>query len=138
MTSSHHPFPALGTHHTSLEVRDLEASLSFYRDLLGMREVSRGGKEDRIVVLLDIGDGTHLELTHLATPSPTRAEAPWRHLALSVNEIHRAVEILRAAGRPIPVEPREIRLGSIPATIAFFEGPDGESVELFQVHAQAS
>lgn len=132
MTTS--TFPRLGTHHTSLEVSDLDTSLGFYRDLLGMREVARADRADRTIVLLDIGDGSHLELTHLATPSRHKAEAPWRHLALGVDDARGAVEILRASGASVTVEPRDIELGGLAATIAFFEGPDGESVELFQVH----
>jgi len=133
-TSIHSPLE-LGTHHTSLEVTDLERSLSVYRDLFGMRPVATFGPPERRMVLLDIGDGTHLELTCPSSSAEPQISTggPWKHLALCTSDTHVAIERARAAGLKVTLEPKRVTLGNLEAVIAFFSGPDGERVELFQV-----
>ena len=51
------------------------------------------------------------------------------------NTIRRSAEIfLRQAGYEVTVEPKQLNLGGLDVTIAFFNGPCGESIEFFQVH----
>jgi len=126
--------PGLGTHHASLHVSDLDASLRLYRDVLGMIVIARHEGPSGQLVLLDIGDGTHLELHAPFDHAPAgTGKTPWRHLALRVEDAHAAVEMVRAAGVPIRVETKDVQLGPLAATVAFFVGPDGEEVEFFQV-----
>jgi catechol 2,3-dioxygenase-like lactoylglutathione lyase family enzyme len=127
----------LGTHHVSLLTLDLQASLAFYRDVMGMEVVATFGTERRPIHLLDIGDGTHLELfaPTPGVPAPGPQEAPYRHVALAVDDVRGAVERVRAAGRPITVEPKDVVLAGRPTTLAFFQGPGGESVEFFHQDA---
>ena len=128
--------PGLGTHHTSLHVSNLDASLRLYRDILGMTVVVRHESPSGQLVLLDIGDGTYLELHAPFDRTPIgTGQTPWRHLALRVEDARAAVETIRAAGLPIRVEPKDVQLGPLAATIAFFVGPDGEDVEFFQERA---
>ena len=54
--------PGCGTHHIALQTRDWEASLRLYRDVLGMQIVAEFGPPERRILLLDIGDGSHMEL----------------------------------------------------------------------------
>lgn len=123
----------LGTHHVSLQTLDLEVSLSFYRDVLGLIPVAQFGTPERTVHLLDIGDGSHLELASpIAGSKPVAQVAPYRHVALRVDDLVAAIEVVRAAGRPITVEPKHTVLDGRKTIVAFFEGPGGESVELFQ------
>lgn len=98
-----------------------------------MRLVATFGKPDRPIHLLDIGDGTHVELFAPLPNStdPELQEAPYRHLALCVDDVAGAIELVRAAGRPITVEPKVVNLAGRKATIAFFDGPGGESIEFF-------
>ena len=113
--------------------------MAFYCDVLGMQRVATFGSQERPIHLLDIGDGTHLELFAPVpgiSASPPH-EAPYRHIALLVNDVCKAVERVRAAGRPISVEAKNVVLGGRPTTIAFFEGPGGESVEFFHQHCAA-
>jgi len=123
----------LGTHHVSLLTTDLQASLAFYKDVLGMESVAIFGTERRPIHLLDIGDGTHLELFAPTpdVPAPPSQEAPYRHVALRVDDVRGAIERVRSAGRPVTVEPKDVVLDGRATTIAFFEGPGGESVEFF-------
>jgi len=125
----------LGTHHASLEVANLERSLGVYRDVFGMRPVAAFGPPERRMVLLDVGDGTHLELSCPLPPSSpsVSADSPWKHLALRTSDTRGAIERARAAGLKVTIEPKRVNLGTIEALIAFFAGPDGESVELFEI-----
>lgn len=128
-----------GVHHIAVQARDWDESLRFYRDLLGMPVVAEFGSPERKIVLLDIGDGAHIELFQPTanTPAPGSAAAndPIFHLALTTTDIMAATERVRAAGCEITVEPKDVNLGgSIDATIAFFKGPNGEVIEWFQVN----
>jgi catechol 2,3-dioxygenase-like lactoylglutathione lyase family enzyme len=131
--------PVSGMHHIAIQCRDFQESLRFYRDVLGMKPVLEFGT-DREIVLVDLGDGTHLELLGpiqdvpqseiLSTPSH-----PLMHIALASKDARAATEIVRQAGFPITVEPKDVMLGTMKVTNAFFTGPNGESLEFFQVHA---
>jgi catechol 2,3-dioxygenase-like lactoylglutathione lyase family enzyme len=83
--------------------------------------------------LIDIGDGSHLELTAPAPNAvpPAPQESHYRHVAFRVDDVRHAIELVRAAKRPITVEPKDVVLNGRATTIAFFEGPGGEAVEFF-------
>jgi glyoxylase I family protein len=128
--------PGCGAHHIALQARDWEASLRLYRDVLGMQIVAEFGTPERRIVLLDLGDGSHLELF---APQPTTADQPasanvFTHIALATTNTRQATELVRQAGYPITVEPKDVQLGPIAATIAFFTGPNGETIEFFQTN----
>jgi catechol 2,3-dioxygenase-like lactoylglutathione lyase family enzyme len=128
--------PGCGAHHIAVQTRDLDASLRLYRDILGMPIVAEGGTPERRVLLLDVGDGSHMELfgplpTTVANDQPP-AGKPFMHIALATTDARLAIEHVRQAGYTITVEPKDIQLGPIQATIAFFNGPNGESIEFFQ------
>jgi len=127
----------LRTHHISLHVYDLEGSLHLYRDVLGMKIVTRSQGPSQELILLDVGDGTHVELTIPidGRETPVPSQTPWRHLALGVKDTRTAIELVRDAGYPVLVEPKDVQLGTLNATVAFFQGPNGESIEFFQTHA---
>lgn len=95
------------------------------------------GTPERKVVLLDMGDGSHMELFQpTAKTPPVGDEAPhdpYAHVALATTDAHAAIEHVRRAGYPVTVEPKDVVLGTLRATIAFFKGPSGETIELFQV-----
>ena len=58
------------------------------------------------------------------------------HLALSTDNCDEALERVRAAGMEITIEPNDVVINSnppMPIRIAFFKGPDGEIIELFQI-----
>ncbi|MFZ1754092.1 MAG: VOC family protein [Caldilineaceae bacterium] len=127
-----------GCHHIAVQTRDWEASLRLYRDVLGMPVVAQFGSPERKVWLLDMGDGSHIELFQpkADTPAPgsPAPNDPVAHFALTATDTRAATEHVRAAGYEITVEPKDVDLGSLQVTISFFLGPNGESIEFFQVH----
>jgi len=127
-----------GCHHIAVQTRDWEASLRLYRDVLGMPVVAQFGSPERKVWLLDMGDGSHMELFQpkADTPAPgsPAPNDPVTHFALTATDTRAATEHVRAAGYQITVEPKDVDLGSMKVTISFFLGPNGESIEFFQVH----
>ncbi len=125
-----------GTHHIALQTRDLADSLKLYQDVLGMKIVSEFGTPERKIILLDIGDGSHMELFQPQTDTPAPDSPPTNdtviHFAFNTTDVYAAVEIVRQAGYTITTEPKDVVLPHAPVTIAFFRGPSGELIELFQ------
>jgi catechol 2,3-dioxygenase-like lactoylglutathione lyase family enzyme len=124
-----------GTHHIAIHTHNLAESVKFYTEVMGMESVvefvSGNGRK---IALLDMGDGSHLELFEPSGTSPTATDNIVFHIALATTDIQNAVERVRAAGCKITVEPKDVTLGTINATIAFFIGVSGEVVEFFQVN----
>ncbi len=126
----------LGTHHIAIQTTDYEASVAFYTEVMGMREVVGFETGGRRVVILDIGDGSHMELFEPipgTTPSNDATGNVVFHVALQTTDIHAALERVREAGMEITVELRAAQLGDLDVSLAFFKGPSGEVVEFFQV-----
>ncbi len=125
-----------GLHHIAVQVRDWDESLRFYCDTLGMEHVMEFGSPERKILLLDMGDGSHMELFQPTpeTPGmPAENNDPVIHFALTTTDTRAATERVRQAGYEITSEPRDMNIG-IPVTIAFFKGPNGEIIEFFQVN----
>jgi hypothetical protein len=59
---------------------------------------------------------------------------PVTHFALATTDTKGAIEHVRQAGYEVTVEPRTLNLGPLTISIAFFLGPNGESIEFFQTH----
>jgi glyoxylase I family protein len=93
---------------------------------------------DRKILLLDMGDGSHMELFQPTDNSPKADDAspndPITHFAIATTDTRAAVERIREAGYEVTLEPRDVDLGNLKATIAFFNGPSGEVIEFFQTH----
>ena len=117
-----------------MSVRDLEKSIEFYTEALGFVEKVSWGKTPKRTVLLDTGDGNYFEISQADSPQDFE-EGVFKHIALRVDDCKSAIELARKAGAEVTMETRDIDLSSepsIPIRIAFFKGPDGEIVELFQ------
>jgi glyoxylase I family protein len=127
-----------GAHHIAVQARDWEASLKLYRDILGMEIVAEFGSPERKIILLDMGDGSHMELFQPKDDTPAAGSpapnAPVTHFALATTDTKGAIERVRQAGYEVTVEPRTLNLGPLTISIAFFLGPNGESIEFFQTH----
>ena len=127
-----------GSHHLAVQARDWEESLKLYRDVLGMKVVAEFGSSERKIILLDIGDGSHIELFQpkpdTAKPGNPAGNDPLTHFALATTDTRAATEHVRKAGYEVTVEPKDVNLGSLNVTIAFFKGPNGELLEFFQVN----
>ena len=126
----------IGIHHVCLKakgVEEFEKTVSFYRDILGLSVAREWGRSplDR-AVMLDTGAG-FIEIFSNA-PDILGAGAI-RHIALDVKDTDAVIESVRGAGYKITMEPTDIVIPSsepCPARIAFFIGPLGEEIEIFQ------
>jgi len=123
-----------GFHHISIYAPNFDHALQFYRDVLGMREHLQFLIGERRFVLLDCGDGSFIELQEPEQSSSGEAAVtPLAHFALAVDDVNFVLDKARQAGSAVTMEPKQINLGGkCPAVVAFFTGPSGESVELFQ------
>ena len=115
--------------HTMVRVTDLEASLGFYRDSLGLevlsrREVPKG--RFTLVFLAAPGDTTaQVELTYNWDPEVYTGGRNFGHLAYAVDDIYATCQRLMDRGVTISRPPRD-------GHMAFVRSPDGISVELLQ------
>ncbi|HRQ80636.1 MAG TPA: lactoylglutathione lyase [Azospirillaceae bacterium] len=122
--------------HTMLRVFDLEKSIRFYTELLGMRLLRRTDYEGGRFTLAFIGYGAEsetavIELTHnWDQAEPYTIGSGYGHIAIGVPDAYAACDGLRAAGAKITREPGPMKHGS--TVIAFVEDPDGYKVELIQ------
>ena len=127
----------LGTHHIAVQTQDYAASINFYTEVMGMAQTAEFSSGGRRVCMLDIGDGSHLELFEPVPGTRPSGDAEGNvvfHFALQTTDIEAGLERVRAAGMKITVELKTVDLGTLNVSIAFFEGPGGEVVEFFQVN----
>ena len=127
----------LGTHHIAVQTVDYEASVRFYTEVMGMSEVVGFESEGRRAVILDIGDGSHMELFEPIPGTQPSNDATGNvvfHFALQTTDIESALERVRAAGMEITVELKTVDIGPLNISLAFFKGPSGEVVEYIQVN----
>jgi lactoylglutathione lyase len=122
--------------HTMLRVGNLERSLRFYCDVLGMKLLRKhdfpGGKFT--LAFVGYGDeATHtvLELTHNWEIEKYDLGNAYGHIALGVDDIYAACKDLKAKGAKVVREPGPMAHGS--THIAFIEDPDGYKIELIQL-----
>ena len=133
--SKNQAMAGLGCHHIAIQTRDWDASEKFYIEVMGMEKTVEFIGGGRRIALLDIGDGSHLELFEpTADLEDTAANDTLTHFALTTTDITTALERVRAAGMEITREATDVNLGGVNVTIAFFTGPSGEVIEFFQVH----
>ena len=115
--------------HTMVRVGDLEKSLRFYRDLLGLREIRRKDNEQGRFTLVFLAapgdDAAQVELTYNWDPEQYTIGRAFGHLAYEVEDIYATCERLRAGGVTINRPPRD-------GHMAFVRSPDNISVELLQ------
>lgn len=115
--------------HTMVRVTDVEASLKFYRDALGLQVVKRSEHEAgrfTLIYLAAPGDeDAQIELTYNWDPETYTGGRNFGHVAYAVPDIYAACQRLMDAGVTISRPPRDGRM-------AFVRSPDNISVELLQ------
>ena len=121
--------------HTMLRVGDLERSIAFYRDVLGMALISRRDYPEGKFTLAFLGYGKNpeqaeLELTFNWGVDRYELGTAYGHVALGVGDIHGACAKIRAAGGVITREPGPMKHGT--TVIAFVQDPDGYKIELIE------
>jgi len=120
--------------HTMLRVHDLDKSLHFYTQLLGMKLLRKKDYPDGKFTLAFVGYGdeagsTVIELTHNWGNAPYQQGTAFGHLAIAVDDIYGACDALAKAGVKVP-RPAGPMKADPAIVIAFVEDPDGYKIEL--------
>ncbi|MCC3404750.1 MAG: lactoylglutathione lyase [Microcoleus sp. PH2017_10_PVI_O_A] len=127
--------------HTMLRVGNLEESLKFYTEVLGMRLLRQKDYPDGKFTLAFVGygdesDTTVLELTYNWGVAEYNLGDAYGHIAIGVDDIYGTCEEIKARGGKVTREPGPMKHGS--TVIAFVQDPDGYKVELIQFKNQGS
>jgi glyoxylase I family protein len=143
--------------HVSVTVSDLERSLGFYRDLLGMKEVERHRLEGETISTMAGKPGVVLEVVRLAWPQTTKVlldlqrylapegsvseaqlgDVGHSHICFGVDDIEAACRELRANAVELVSDPVQFQLSSGVLQVVFIKDPDGNVLELVQYPEQA-
>lgn len=118
--------------HTCLNVMDLDRSIAFYRDRLGLKltrrvEIKENNAE---IAFLEDPAGNAIELTHWRDKKQLAEGDNFDHVALGVKDLKTTIERLRAQGTTIAMEPFKLKGGA--HQIAFIKDPDGNWLELIE------
>ncbi|MDF1629221.1 MAG: lactoylglutathione lyase [Alcanivoracaceae bacterium] len=119
--------------HTMLRVADLDRSIAFYTEVLGMRLLRRKDfPEGRFTLAFvsyqDESEGAAIELTHNWDTKHYDLGTGYGHVALAVEDVYAACDRIRDKGGKITREPGPMKHGS--TVLAFVEDPDGYKIEL--------
>ncbi len=121
--------------HTMIRVGDLERSIKFYTELLGMKELRRRDVPDGKYTLAFVGyegDPAEVELTYNYGVEKYEQGSAFGHLAVAVPSAAEACERIRASGGKVTREAGPVKFGT--TVIAFVEDPDGYKIELIERH----
>ena len=121
--------------HTMLRVGNLEKSLDFYQNVLGMKLLRRKDYPEGRFTLAFVGygdetDSTVLELTHNWATERYDLGNAYGHIAIEVDDAYEACERVKQQGGNIVREAGPMKHGT--TVIAFVEDPDGYKIEFIQ------
>lgn len=115
--------------HTMIRISDVDASLHFFCDLLGLKESRRTDRPEHGYMLIflaaDESPEAEIELTYNYEPEPYDGGRNFGHLAFNVDNIYETCQRLKDGGVTINRPPRDGRM-------AFVRSPDGISIEILQ------
>ena len=121
--------------HTMLRVGDLQRSIDFYTQVLGMTLLRTTDRPEQKYSMAFVGYGSNpdhaeLELTYNYGVDAYELGTAYGHIALGVPDAYGACEKIRAAGGVITREPGPVKGGT--TVIAFVTDPDGYKIELIE------
>ncbi|MCP8688065.1 lactoylglutathione lyase [Marinobacterium sedimentorum] len=119
--------------HTMLRVTDLQKSISFYTELMGMRLLRRKDYPEGKFTLAFLGygdesDTTVLELTHNWDTSSYELGTAYGHIAIEVDDVYAACDSIKTRGGQVVREAGPMKGGT--SILAFVKDPDGYMIEL--------
>ncbi len=119
--------------HTMLRVGDLDRSIAFYTDVLGMQLIRKSENAEYKYTLAFVGygdesQGAVIELTYNWGQSDYDLGDAYGHIALETEDIYATCETIKAKGGQVTREAGPVKGGS--TIIAFVKDPDGYSIEL--------
>jgi lactoylglutathione lyase len=123
-----------GFHHVGLIVDDAERSLKFYIEGLGGTIVHTFpmGASGKTITLVDIGGNAVVEIIPRGNEGE-QANARFAHIAVNTDDVQAAYDLALAAGATTASKPDVGFLGTMKKDNCFVLGPDGESIEFFNV-----
>jgi lactoylglutathione lyase len=117
--------------HTRYRVTDLEKTVAFYKDVLGLQEIRRhtSGRGSQLVFLKAAQSDEELELCKFDQSGPVVVGPDLTHLAFEVDDLEKFAAETAAKGYPLSDGPHRTEGGSL---IAFIDAPEGYEIELIQ------
>ena len=121
--------------HTRYRVRDLEKTVSFYKDVIGLKEVRRhtSGRGSQLVFLKAPEGDEEIEICKFDQSGPVAVGPDLTHLAFEVDDLEKFAREAAAKGYPLSDGPHST--GS--SKIAFIDAPEGYEVELIERGAKS-
>ena len=121
--------------HTMLRVGDLDRSIDFYTNVLGMKVLRRKDYPEGKFTLAFVGYDDEaktavIELTHNWDTKKYDLGNGFGHIALAFADVYKACEAVKAKGGKVTREPGPMKFGG--SVIAFVEDPDGYKIEFIQ------
>ena len=121
--------------HTMIRVGDLQRSIDFYTNVLGMKVLRQKDYPDGKFTLAFVGYGDEseqavIELTHNWDTKKYDLGNGFGHIAIGMPDIYKACEAVKAKGGRVTREPGPMKFGG--SVIAFVEDPDGYKIEFIQ------
>ena len=117
--------------HTRYRVSDLDKTVSFYRDVLGLEEVRRhkSGRGSELVFFKAPGSEELIEICKYDGSGPVVVSPDLTHLAFEVEDLSAFAKHAESLGYPLSDGPHHSSSGSI---LAFIDAPEGYEIELIQ------
>ena len=116
--------------HTRYRVSDLEKTISFYKDVLGLDEVRRqtSGRGSQLVFLKAPNSDVEIEICKFDESGPVVVGPDLTHLAFEVDDMDAFARKAAAKGHPLSDGPHSTGSGRI----AFIDAPEGYEIELIE------
>ena len=116
--------------HTRYRVHDLEKTVSFYKDVLGLEEVGRqtSGRGSQLAFLKAPGSDEEIEICKFDESGPVMVGPDLTHLAFEVDDMEKFAKHAAARGYPLSDGPHSTGTSKI----AFIDAPEGYEIELIQ------
>ncbi len=117
--------------HTRYRVTDLEKTVAFYKDVLGLKEIRRhtSGRGSQLVFLKALGSEEEIELCKFDQSGPVVVGPDLTHLAFEVDDMEKFAREAAAKGYPLSDGPHRTERGD---AIAFVDAPEGYEIELIE------
>jgi lactoylglutathione lyase len=123
--------------HTMLRVGDMQRSIQFYTDVIGMNLLRTVDRPDQQYSLAYLGFGagnadgqSEIELTYNYGVDSYEMGSAYGHIAIAVSDAYAACDRIKAAGGHVTREAGPVKGGA--TVIAFVQDPDGYKIELIQ------